>query len=205
MSIQNYGDLKQAAIQATRRSDLTDDVINAIESVIRSLQREFFWISPTTQTLSAVAGTVFYDVPTDMVNVTYIRLLYGSNWQWMVKSTYLSILQADNNVPATRSVPTRWAPFDQQFRIYAAPDQAYTMELTGSGKIPIPATDATANFWTTNAADLVMYLALAQVYATIVKDEKSAMSYFQTAESHRVGLLKETSAKATDGVCAIHW
>lgn len=201
----DYATLKQNLITSLNRSDLTAEVDSQIQEVIRGLQRDWFYISAVRQTLPTVVGQVFYDIPTDMVSIDFVRLLYANTWQFLRKVEYDYLLILDTNNPSSTSPPLNWSPFDSKIRIYPAPDQIYTLELTGNQKIPVPATDATTNFWTEGASELVKYLTLAQIYQTRINDPARAQQMAQVAEAHRRSLKSESVLKACLGRVQAHW
>lgn len=208
----SYGDLRQGVLLDLNRSDLIDYASDALEDTIRFLQRSFFYATDQTDTLytsddgtaGGALGGVSYDLPADMVSLTYLRLNNAGNWEWMTKIDYEQILRYDTTIPPTKSTPTVWAPFDLGFRIYSTPDIVYQMELTGNGLIPIPDDDATVNFWTTEARAYVRYLTVSRVHRLRTKNNDAAAACEQLAEEERRSLMRVTVDRATDRKIAPH-
>lgn len=205
-------DLKEVIIVDLNRDDLTDVVNDHINSVIRQYQRDFYYPNPVSRTeyadgtdIETVAGQSLYDVPSDMISVEFVRLLNINVWHYLPRTDYLDLLRVDVNVPSTRSIPTSWASFDSQIKLWATPDRVYPLELTGRSRIPIPATDDTENFWTTDARDLIRFAVEAQIYMGRIKDDANAMRCAQLAEAHRMSLVRETVAKVSRNMVKAHW
>lgn len=218
MSIRNWGDLKQAIINDVNRDDLTDIIIDHAESIIRRLQRDFFYATPITGYVTLVPSQAIYDSaiqttaippaaadPHDIVKIDFIRLLLQDVWQWMPEVEYERLLHADVNQPPVDSQPTVWAVRDAIFRVYPPPDQPYVLEISGNAKIPVPASDTDSNFWCENAADLVRFSTLAQVYAVRIHDDASYQRCALMAEQHRISLVRESNAKGTVGQIQAYW
>jgi len=192
-----FDELKQVIINDLNRDDLTDVVADYVEDAIRHWQRTFFFKTDVVESLDTVPGQVFYDIPDTMMGITYMRLDLSGVWQWMSKVEYRSLLGLDNLVNPVRSVPNLWAPFDNKFRIFTAPDQIYQLELTGNGKIAIPTTGDSTNFWTEDGAPLIRRTTLAEIYRRRVKDFEKAAECDRDAQSYLMQLRKETINKST--------
>jgi len=205
MAVTTYGDLVQVIATDVNREDLTDEIIDYTQSLIRKYQRDFFYNSPTQEIVTLTAGTNTYPLPDDLVNIDYMRLDYANVWQWMPEVTFERILHMDVDIPSVRSVPSCYAIFDSKFRIYQTPDQDYDVEITGNGKIPIPADSDTSNFWTTQASDLIRFATEAQLYAVRIKDDASAQRCLIAAEQHRLSLMRETQERATMRLIRAWW
>lgn len=205
MAVTTYKDLKQAVINDLRRDDLSDAVIDTIESCIRRYQRDFTFITPLTQTFVLTVGQASYDVPDNLVSIQVMRLNNAGIWQMMTEVEYLLMLLMDTNIPAVTSIPMLWSKYDSKFRVFQAPDKPYTIELTANGKVPIPANDDVSNFWTVQGSDMIRYATEAQLYLTLIKDDASADRCFRASEEHRLSLMRETYEKSTTGVIRAYW
>lgn len=215
-----YGDLKAAIVFTCNRDDLTDVIDDAVAVTITRLQRDFFYSTPKTEYIYTVPGQVFYDVPADLVSIQYMRLLNppnfhldgtgafvadNGNWQTMIKCEYDRLLLMDTTVPVPLSIPSIYAPYDNQIRIFQAPDKVYPLELTGNGKIAIPADDTVSNFWTEAAGSLVRYATAALIYLTRIKQPELYQSYQLQADKERISLIRETWAKSTMSQISAWW
>lgn len=200
-----WGDLLQSIVTGLNRDDLTDEIHATAREIVRNLQRTFFYVTPVTTTFPTVPGQVLYLIPESIVSVTHLRLDYANTWLWLNEVEYKRLLFADVNIPSTRSPPWMWAPYDSYVRLFPAPDRVYTVEITGDGKVPIPATDDTSNFWTGPAAALVKYETMAQLFLTRIRSDENYRRCKMAAEEHRIGLLRETTAKTCEGVMSGHW
>lgn len=201
-----YGELIQLIITDTNRDDLTDYIQGTAEGVITRLQRLFTYATPTTETVQTDIGVASYLTPTNLVDIKFIRLDNAGIWEMLVGPVpYETLLLMDTNVVPVTSIPSMWATYDSMFRLYQPPDQIYTLELTGDGKVPIPADDGAENFWTQGGAQLVRFETLAQVRLIRLKDPEGAQQAHIAAAEELKMLNRETVLKATRGQIEINW
>jgi len=213
MSIVNFGDLKQAVIKDLRRDDLTDVVADKLEAVIRRYQRKFLYATPVTSQLAddgvtvlqTVAGANTYQIPPSFIAVTLVRLLFGNVWRHLQEEHWDRLLYLDSVEPTVQSIPSHWSRQGDRIRFFQTPDQVYTYELTGLRKVPIPTDDTVSNFWTTNAADLVRYGTLAEIYQTVVKEPDLAAMMKQSEQEHLMSLIGESIEKSTQQRVRAWW
>lgn len=205
MSIETFGDLKQAINNDLNRDDLVDVVADYVEAVIQKYQKSFFYETDQTDTMPTVVGTAYYELPGDMIAVDRIRLDQSGVWQRVSKVDYKELLEMDTLVNPTLTVPSLWAPYDKGFRLFNVPDKIYTLELTGSGRIPVPDLDTDSNFWTQDAADMIRCATLARIYRVRIKNYEAARECQAEAEDYRLALKQETFHRSATRVIAAHW
>lgn len=200
MAADTWGDLVQSTITFSNRDDVSDIIIVLLREAIARAQRDWFYPAEQTVTFPTVVGQVNYPLPETLVSVTWLRMNYANTWMWLPEVLYETILHIDVNIPSTQSVPSMFARFDSLIRLYPAPDQIYDLEATGNGRIPIPADDATSNFWTieNQGAPYIRYSALAQLYRTRIRDDANYQRMAMAAEEYRIALVRETVDKSSE-------
>lgn len=206
----NFLDLKNDIIEDLNRgSDAADQAVAAVPAFVTNAilraQREFYYATPVTVFLSTVENQSMYPVPDTLIAIQIMRLQNANTWQSMTKIDYTSILAIDTNIPASTSIPTLWAPFDRQFRLFQAPDKAYPLELTGLGRIPVPSSDAQHNFWTDDARFYIRFMTVADIYLARIKDQPTFQAYAVMADNARLALVRETYEKVTFGQVFVNW
>jgi hypothetical protein len=141
-----------------------------------------------------------------------------TQWDDLIETDYDQILDTDSQDPPSASLPYLWAPFGTQFRLYSVPDQAYPLELTGTGKVLSPpdvyALDPTGtpeeditNFWTDDmgAGLLIRYATTAQIRALKLRDPDGALIDAEAAKIERQKLVSESVFKTSDGIIRWWW
>lgn len=107
-------------------------------------------------------------------------------WVNLEKITYQTILYLDSLQPPVTTIPSRWAPFNNQFRLYPAPGAKFPVELTGNGAPAAPVNDNDDNFWTEDAALLIIAATTAEVMETYIGGDA-----VQDAQPHRAREKRE--------------
>jgi hypothetical protein len=118
-------------------------------------------------------------IQTVLANGAIVQLASGV-WITMRKMSYRDLLLIDDLQPPVTTIPSRWAPFNNQFRLYPAPGAPFTVEITGNGAPPVPFADTDDNFWTEDAALLIIAGTTAEIMENYLGGEM-----VQDAQSHR--------------------
>lgn len=131
--------------------------------------------------VGGVAGTI--------ASGTTVKQLYGV-WIPLDKVKYRDILIADTLAPPNQAQPSMWGQFNTQFRLYPCPDQQYVIEITGDASPAAPTLDGDSNFWTTDAATLIINSTTAEVYELYLGNEAAAQKYRRIELREKKKLLK---------------
>lgn len=110
----------------------------------------------TTDFLGCVGGTSGLTLPIG----TTVTQLYGI-WIPLTKINYEAVLQADVLSPSNVALPSYYAQYGLQFRLYPVPDLAYPLECTGNAAPAAPVNDSDTNFWTLDTFDGAAWLIIA--------------------------------------------
>lgn len=175
----------QAAMIAEVLSDTergageTTAIRNKIAAAIRHYQPTRFWFNESRDaTFNTVIDQSDYAFPTDITPEFYtidgLFLTEGSNVYGLRHTDYRSLeILLDANT--TSALPVSFAYIDRKLRVYPYPDAVYPVRVTGHVKIAIPSADEDAgNEWFTEAYDLIMSRAKAELYAHRWEDPQSA-------------------------------
>lgn len=77
-------------------------------------------------------------------------------WLDMVKVSYDQIVNEDVLSPSLASLPYEYGQFNTQFRLYPVASATFPLECTGNGAPAPPLNDTDDNFWTEDAAWLII-------------------------------------------------
>jgi len=184
------------------RSDSTA-FTSKINAAIRQYQPKRFWFNESRSvTFSLVAstdtysfttiGTEFYRIDGVFLTVDDVREL--DRWDYTRMMERLADEQTETDVPSA------WAYISRGMRFWRSPDDAYSVRLTGHVKLAAPATDSEAdNLWMTEAYDLIMCRAKAELYAHRYEDPANAQT-MRIAERDALNrLLGATEDKVAPG------
>lgn len=94
-------------------------------------------------------------------------------WLDMVRVSYDQLLNEDVLSPSLRSLPYEFAQFNSMFRLYPAASATFPLECTGSGAPAPPINDTDDNFWTEDAAWLIIASTVNEVRRGYLHEEAS--------------------------------
>lgn len=163
-----------------QRSDLDDEIANAINDAIGAYQQtRFHFNEGRTVTFTTVAGQEFYDAD-DAANIAklwvvdYMVYYVGDTPYHLGQLTPAEMEGASANASNTGE-PGAWCWYGDQIRIYPAPSGAYTVRVGGTMTIAAPATDAEANNpWMTHAERLIRSRAKLELAIHVLKEQDTA-------------------------------
>jgi hypothetical protein len=150
-------------LDPTDGSGLTLSPIQAaIQSAIAKWEREPFYFNEMydVDKFSTVVDQEFYtttDVPS-FVNLTYIpqaRILIDNQRYTLIKRGWQYLEDISTNPSAQSSIPTDFAYFGQQMRLYPIPNTVVPVTLMANERLTPLEEDADSNAWTTEGYDLI--------------------------------------------------
>jgi len=184
----------------TERSD-TAAIRSKIAAAIRKYQKVRFWFNESRDvTFNTVADQSDYgftaDIGTEFYTIDGLFVTQGTNTYALDKCDYRSLeILLDANT--TSSLPISFAYIDSKARLYPYPDAVYSARMTGHVKIDVPTSDGDVdNEWFTEAYDLIMADAKAELYAHRWEDPTQA-SIMRAARDEYLSDLKAASASKT--------
>jgi len=128
--------------------------------------------------ITTVRAKNIYPLPAGMQNLTGIRLMMGSVWIPIKRTSYEAILASDVVNPPFITLPSVFAQRGTTFRLFATPDRNYPLELQSNNSPPPPVDATDANFWTddgpTGAATLIAAAACAEILRRVINDMERA-------------------------------
>lgn len=176
----------QSDMERTSATEATA-ITSKINAAIRHYQPMRFWFNESRSiTLSTVVGTDTYTFNTATTTGTIGAEFYRLDGVWFsATSTDVRELERVNydqmeawadSQSATNGEPMAYAYVNRGLRFYRNPDAIYTLRLAGHLKLAAPATDAEAdNPWMTEAYDLIMSRAKAELYVHRWPEPENAM------------------------------
>lgn len=188
----------------TERSDSTAIGLK-IDAAIRQYQPRRFWFNESRAvTFNTVAGTDLYrfgtglEITTEFYRVDSVQVTIGTDdVRHLDRMNYVDLAAiADNNTD--QGEPEAYAYINKAIRFWRNPDAIYSTRVTGHVKVAVPATTSEAdNLWMTEAYDLIMCRAKAELYAHRWEDPNSAIA-MQQAEASALRRLQSATMDKTE-------
>lgn len=160
------GDLKTRIATEMVRDDLLDDLADQLTLHIGRAV-EFFAdqelpFNAIVATAPTIAATITIDIPATVRRIE--RLTIPAQYRELQE---VGLEQIEHLVAST-GVPSQYAYYNDQIRLWPTPDAAYTLQFTGLKQIDAPTDDADATTpWTNAAYDLIA----AQTRMTLCRDQ----------------------------------
>jgi hypothetical protein len=189
------------------RSDLSGQILIAIETAINNLKVKRFWFNETrTTTFSTVANQSKYataddsDIPLFIeVDGMFLTDSTGNVFPLGEQSDIADLQWLLGNGAATGR-PYNWAYYDQAFVLYPIPDAVYTMTPMGHIEIPYPTSGSDAtNMWMMEAFELVRCEAKAYLATHVTKNMDDAQTAVAAGMSARNTLNSATNRRLATG------
>lgn len=189
----------------TGRSAATQQtaMISKINAAIRHYAPKRFWFNETrSATFNTVIGTDTYAFNTATTTGAIAYEFFKIDGVWVTFAAGdvremdvedYALLEADSDSQTANNQPTAYGYINRALRFDYAPDAIYAVRIAGHLKIAAPATDGeTDNPWMTEAYDLIMCRAKAELYAHKWEDPQNAALMVQ-AESSALRALQEAT------------
>jgi hypothetical protein len=175
-----------------------------INAAIRHYQPKHFWFNETrAATFNTVVGTDVYTFNTATTTGTIPYEFYRIDGVWMTFAAGdvreldvedYAVLEAEADSQTANNQPTAYGYINRALRFDYPPDAIYATRIAGHLKLAAPASDAeTDNPWMTEAYDLIMSRAKAELYAHKWEDPANAAIMVQ-AESSALKILQDATA-----------
>jgi hypothetical protein len=185
----------------TERSDTTA-IGNKIDAAIRHYQPRRFWFNESRAvTFNTVAGTDLYTfttIGTEFYRIDGVFVTIGTDdVRELTRRNYVDLeFLAGNNTD--QGEPEEYAYINKAIRLWRNPDAIYSTRLVGHVKVAAPATSGEAdNLWMTEAYDLIMSRAKAELYAHRWEDPTNA-AIMQQAERSALNRLQSATMDKTE-------
>lgn len=177
-----------------RVADLKADEVTQIRlhinEAIKAHQKDAFWFNQQPWERPTEAGKEFYALPAE-----YVAGLTLSIDTPRRKLKSVSNDTMEGWTPGERSMPTHFALFSNQYRLYPIPDGVYTLRLWGFRSYEELVLDDDTNPWLQHAFELVREAAKARVFYSMLHDQESAAIAQANAVTAREDLKMESARR----------
>lgn len=188
--------LKSVIANDLHRTDLTNQIADAIDASVRYYSRERFpWLEGTA-TLTAVPSTAWTALPTDFHEADNLKISFSGSKVDVIPTDYNEIDSVDTG--RFTGTPSKYAVYADKIRWYPVPDATYTATLSYHKGLDLPSASG-SNSWTADAFDLLRFRSEWDLFAHNLWNPERA-SFLKEAEMAELNSLRsETTKKLTTG------
>jgi len=165
-----------------------------VNAAIRHYQPRRFWFNESRSvTFDTVASTDIYSfttIGTEFYKIDGIYVTIAAGDVRELDRVDYSYLERIASADTTTGEPDVYAYINRAIRLWRNPAAVYSTRILGHVKLAAPATDDEANnLWMTEAYDLIMSRAKAELYAHRYEDPNNA-AVMQQAEASALNRLR---------------
>ena len=174
-----------------RAADLKADEVSQIRlhinEAIKAHQKDAFWFNQQLWERNTEAAKEFYALPLEYVAGLTVSIATPRR-----KLRSISNDTMEGWEPRENAMPTHFALFANQYRLFPIPDAVYVLRLWGVRSYEPLAADDDTNPWLQNAFELIREAAKARVFYSMLHDQENAAIAQNNAVSARADLMAET-------------
>lgn len=185
-----YGALKTRIADELARSDLTSQIVLAIDGAIKFYQPERFWFNDATASFSTVAGTDTYAQLNIVEQIDSLTVTVNGAREPLLRVTFQEMEALYGS--GTRGIPTHYCVYDELVRLSPVPDAVYTMRIATVtnyvdwSPYTVPLSDAATSPWTDEAEELIRLHAKVDLLENVIRDVAAF------AEADRLRMREQT-------------
>jgi len=164
--VPTYLDVQQRiSLECFDRTDLASEVKNAIQTTIRSYEKQRLWFNETATALACVVSVETVTVPSDYLFASRLEIVQNSAATELFEMPFDMIREM--NTQQSVGLPTYYAEYGPRFYLSNVPDSAYAVNLYYVHKLPALSANTDTNKWLSAAEDVIVYGAAKNVASKI--------------------------------------
>lgn len=194
-----WGDLKNRIVQDLgNRFYLLPQADQYARGRIEFYTKELFYPSAQTSYFTTQPGIAQYPFwPAQQIEK--VRLLLNAAWIPIDFTPWRNIIDDDTISPPVQTIPAEYSLRNNTIRFFPVPAGAWVIELTLGTKIPAPLSDNDVNFWTQDAAELIIAATVRIMATTVLKEPDRAELAAQNEQAEYLS-LREQSHRIRGGI-----
>jgi hypothetical protein len=207
MALNTFTDMAQRIANELNVIEYTNEISIAIANAIFHYQGERFWFNEDRSKTFSLSSSQEYYTSTDFSNMEQIldidsiqintsstdrTQLTRRTWDWFEQYSTTT-----SNVGR----PTDYCYYQQRLRFYPIPNGGYTVRVSGVYKLQADAslTASTSTAWFSEAEELIRSRVEADIYETLLYDQKKAEVMRRREDQALSRLRRETSRRIGTG------
>jgi len=205
-----FSDMQARMAEELQRTDLADQIANAIVEACDYYRRDAFFKNDAQATQTTSAGVNIYNAPLDIAE---LRALFatasGTVYQLRWKSWDRLNAEDSNQLSPVQGPPVDYAlnllAGGMQVRLFPTPNAVYTLTYNYIQIIPAPVNDSDSNFWTMEAREMIRAYARYLLRLNVLNDGAGAAVDKGLADEFFRKLKLETGMKKFTGRLRPWW
>lgn len=166
------GEIQDNIASNIHRTDSGTEILREIRAAVRFYASQRFWFNESRTSLTCSSGASEYTLSASVISVLAVQVTRNNTSYTINPISEKQRLSYDsNNISGD---PSWYAIYGGRFIPYPAPNQQYTVGITGIRKPATLSVTGDSNIFTTYAADLIEARATAQLYFRYVQDQEMA-------------------------------
>lgn len=195
----DLGTMENRVSDELNRTDMTAYARTAIQTAIKHYEGTRFWFNEGRSTASTVADQEWYDMPSDFREIDSLKITINDNDYVLNERHYSEIENWAITPSAYTGYPTDYCIYNDQLRLYPAPNDVYTLSISYWKDLTDIATATDSNAWMVEAEELIRSRVEADLCFRVIRDFERAQG-FKTLETEALNrLLAETGRRTTTG------
>lgn len=186
-----YADLKARIVRETTRTDLLDELADALTEHIQDACDEFadrrFWFNQSIQSISTAAN--INSLPIAMRVIDRVAGPYNDLTPVTIDD------MPDFGIHPQSGLPTKYAYYNGALRFDVTPDAAYAVTVYGVAQASVLVNDGDTNFWTNEGLRLITAQTSMTLYRDQFRDPEGAALASQAVQSSLDKLIRETERR----------
>lgn len=201
-----FGDMTETILSEIKRPQLRTQVQQAIRRAMKHYDKMAFWFHEQRAANYLIPGQVFYDLPDDFQYPSGsdpLEITVGNDTYPLTRRTWDYLQRLDNGTE--QGIPTEWAFFQNQFRVFPKPDGDYVITLSYIKRAADVSEAADTNGWCVEGEELVRYRAKWDLYQNTIRDvDMAAMMKVSETEAYAM-LASASGRKQSSGRIVPHY
>ncbi len=176
-------------------SGLKQEIREAINTAIDAYTDQHHFFAEARTTFTTQAGTEYYPLPPDFVHAVNVKKFISNTFLDLRRVTFLELDGRQLDKTST-SQPFLYAIWEEQFRLYPTPDDAYEIHVSYYKSLSGLDKPDDKNDWLSKAEALIRSRAKWELFTHVLYDAQRAASMAQ-AESRGFSALKQKDVART--------
>lgn len=190
-----YGDMINRISTQLRRSNLTDDISDAIQKAVQVYSTRRFWFNDSKDLTFTTSSSLETYAPagiSDYGGFDFMEISRSTTDRWEVKALDYQSFQEKRMGGDTFGDPLWYSIFDRTVYLWPIPASALNVVVSGRRGLTTLSAAGDSNAWTNEAEVLIRTRATVDLYRYVIKDFQKA-DVMEKEEQKELSRLRATT------------